>query len=695
MTQCWRLDTPSQTMVMATFGGLPECVYWAGPLPLGEDLEALAEAGRIAPTGGMLDVISPVSVSPENSGGFMGGPGMARGVNTSSAGWFDHERAEETVGGLTVLARNAGALLEYELRAEVDAASDMIVLQARIHNIDHAAQSLDWIAAPVLPGPQAGDEIIAFSGRWCGEFQVERHGWKPGGYLRESREGRTSHTDFPGVLMPVRGCTEVAGEAYGLHLGWSGGHRLLAEELPCGRRQVQFGALVWPAHEIAAGGFYETPPLYATYSAEGLNGVSHAYHTHLRTKVLNYAHPERARPVHYNCWEAVYFNHDLEVLLDLADRAAALGVERFVLDDGWFRGRNDDTSSLGDWEIDRVKWPDGLSPLIDHVNNLGMTFGIWFEPEMINEDSDLFRTHPEWAMDVTGPEGRQQRVMDITLPGVADYLFEKIDAVLGAYPIEYIKWDHNRPLPAHAPSQVTALYALLERVRAAHPMVEIESCASGGGRIDFGILARTQRVWLSDSNDAHARAKIQRGASYFFPPEITGSHVGPKVCHTSGRILPLAFRAAIAGSRAMGMEMDLRELDESDMAVLGHAVARFKARREVLHYGRLHRLESADPHVLAEMHVKGGQFVVFVAQMDASRQQLARPLRLAGLERRAMYAVRLENWADVPDVLNRGARNPLVAGEEVVLSGAALMGGGLQLPNAFPETCWILNGAKI
>ncbi|MEO0915154.1 MAG: alpha-galactosidase, partial [Pseudomonadota bacterium] len=323
---------------------------------------------------------------------------------------------------------------------EADPASDMIVLRARIHNIHQAEQVIDWIAAPVLPGPQAGDEILAFTGRWTGEFQLERHGWKAGAYVRESREGRTSHTDFPGLLMPVRGCTEVAGEAYGLHLGWSGGHRLVAEEMPCGRRQVQLGALVWPAHVIPGDGVYETPPLYATYSAEGLNGVSHAYHTYLRDNLLKYTHPERPRPVHYNCWEAVYFDHDLEVLLDLADRAAALGVERFVLDDGWFKGRNDDTSSLGDWEIDRVKWPDGLSPLIDHVNNLGMTFGIWFEPEMINEDSDLFRAHPEWAMDVAGPEGRQQRVMDITLPGVADYLFEKIDAVLAAYPIEYIKW---------------------------------------------------------------------------------------------------------------------------------------------------------------------------------------------------------------------------------------------------------------
>ena len=281
--------------------------------------------------------------------------------------------------------------------------------------------------------------------------------------------------------------------------------------------------------------------------------------------------------------------------------------------------------------------------------------------------------------------------------GVCDYLFEAIDKVLSAHQIEYIKWDHNRVLPYPSQAQTVAFYGLLARLRAAHPGVEIESCASGGGRIDFGILEHTQRVWISDSNDAQERVKIQRGASYFFPPEISGSHIGPRVCHTSGRQFPMPFRAGVAASRAMGLEMDLRELTDEEATEIKRQIAQHKERRELLHGGKLFRLESADPAMIAEMHLaqNGSEFLLFAAQIRPSDQQLAKPLRLAGLNAEARYEVQLCDADRVMEVMNRGAKSPLVRGEPVTLTGAALMGHGLLLPNSFPDTWWAVTGRRI
>jgi alpha-galactosidase len=399
--------------------------------------------------------------------------------------------------------------------------------------------------------------------------------------------------------------------------------------------------------------------------------------------------------VHYNCWEAIYFNHNLGDLSAIADRAAAIGAERFVLDDGWFGRRDDDTTSLGDWVIDRNKWPDGLHPLIAHVHGLGMTFGLWFEPEMVNPDSDLFRAHPDWML---GPRdqvtGRNQMVLNMALPAVQDYLFAAISAVLTEYPIDYIKWDHNRLLPVVDAEQTRGAYALFDRLRAAHPLVEIESCASGGGRIDAGILARTHRVWLSDSNDALERLRMQHDAALFLPSCITGSHVGPRKSHTSGRILPMGFRAWVAAQRHMGFEMDLRELTEEEAATLTEITAWYKANRDWMMAGKIHRLDAADVTVTAEIQIaaEGRRFVLFAGQADASPQILPRPLRLTGLDPNARYRISLRNPGDKPPQ-SRGP-NVLKSGP-LTLTGRALMGQGIVLPVAWPATMWVVEGERL
>ncbi len=695
MTKCWRLDTPAQTMVIASRnGGMAEIVYWSAPLPENEDLDTLTASTFVSPGGGVLDVMTPVSVCPEASAGFAGHPGL-KIANTDGRGIyplfrFASDQLTETSLGLTFEDKENG--LAYSLKVEADPETNVIKLSANLTSKNDIC--INWFTAPAIPGPQLSDDFQTFTGRWIGEFQINRINWAQGAHMASAPGGRTSHERQPSISLPERGTSETHGNAIGLHLGWSGGHTLVAEELPSGFRQIQFGA----TGQLGPQKSFETPPLYGSFSSKGLNGVSQSFHEHLRHRIINYADPKRPRPVHYNCWEAVYFNHQPEELKELATRAADLGVERFVLDDGWFGKRDDDTSSLGDWTVDARKWPDGLQPLIDHVLSVGMSFGIWFEPEMINPDSDLFRAHPDWVLGPSDqPTGRNQLVLDLTNPNVPAYLFDAISAILTQYPdIEYIKWDHNRVLPHNSQAQTHALYALLDRLRAAHPNVEIESCSSGGGRIDFGILERTQRIWTSDSNDAAERWKIQRGCSYFFPPEITGSHIGPRVCHTSGRQFPMPFKVSVAGSRAMGLEMDLRELSDAEAKEISEGIASFKARRNLLHNGRLFRLESSDPDVIAEMHVAkdGAEFVLFSGQMQPSSQQIARPLRLSGLDPDATYKINLENQVEIVENFNRGPRNPLVGGKPLMMTGTALMNLGLQLPNSFPDTIWTVIGTR-
>jgi alpha-galactosidase len=399
--------------------------------------------------------------------------------------------------------------------------------------------------------------------------------------------------------------------------------------------------------------------------------------------------------VHYNCWEAVYFNHNLAELKDIASRAAALGAERFVLDDGWFGRRDNDHAALGDWQVDPRKYPEGLTPLIDHVQSLGMTFGLWFEPEMVNTDSDLFRAHPDWAL---GPddqiEGRHQRVLDMANPVVREYLYGKIAAILSAHAIDYIKWDHNRVLPAPDTAQTEGTYALLARLRADFPGVEIESCASGGGRIDFGILRHTSRVWLSDSNDALERLRIQHDAALFLPAAVTGSHVGPRHCHTSGRVLDIRFRAWVAAQRHMGFEMDPGELTEDEAEVLRHVTAWWKANRGWMRDADILRLDSADPAMIAEQQMArdGARFVVFAGIADTSAQILPRPLRLTALDPAARYRVTLANRAEAGR-LSLG--KPALKTQTLDLPGRYLMDHGLTLPWAFPLSMWVVEGERL
>ncbi len=689
---CWRLDCDKRTAVFASFdGGMPALVHFGAPLPEHENLEAVARLSMPNVASGQSDPVVPLTLLPSAIDGWHGHPGIIMRNDEEVEiipVWqiAGPESPHKSTLSWTAQWSDKDAVLKLQIDIALDEAG---ILTVETNLLREPATKLVWLSAGAIPVPAHMPRIIDHGGRWTGEFQKQERRFTTGQHVRESREGRTGHADFPGMIFASEACNETTGECMAVTLCWSGGHTIVAEEVPDGRRQVQ-GSFSAPTSNSPR-------QMKVAWSDTGFNGLSNALYTVPRVFSSKRLKQRKIkRPVHYNCWEAVYFRHSVQELKEIATVAADLGAERFVLDDGWFKGRNDDTTSLGDWVVDRDKYPDGLSPLIDHVQAQGMQFGIWLEPEMVNTESDLYRAHPDWVHGpVKQPSGRDQFVLDLSKDGVCDYLFDAISALLNEYPANYIKWDHNRILTGEAPLQTSSLYALMDRINNAFPQVEIESCAAGGARIDYGILNYTTRVWLSDSNDAHERLRMQYEASRWIPPEIQGSHAGPRQSHSSGRIIPMTFRAWVAASRHMGMEMDPREVTPDEAEILKRVIGWYKQNREHLASAMHYRLNSNDSQVFAEMFVAPDQsrFTLFRGQAGASSQISARPAQLTGLDPMRIYEVRLINPGDVVGVLNKNAANELWSGEAVHMSGAALMAGALRAPNAFPLTMYVFEGS--
>ena len=684
-----RLDGGGDTLLLAICDGPPVLVYWGLSLPAHVDADAVeALTGRAVPNG-MLDGGELFDLFPEAGRGFTGYPALQ---SHRAEGGFVTQlifvTARPIAGGHELILADKIAEIEVVLSITLDSTTGVACFRSRLTNQGRTALNLNWMAAAALPSVQ--DEIMLFDGRWGREFQTVRETLKTGLILKDNRNGRTSHHAPPFLAAGEPGFRQNVGEVIGLHLAWSGDHRIFAERLRDGRIQIQAGELFHPGEMVLAPGeAYQTPCLYAARSQTGLNGLSDRFHPFVRDTILGGRLVGKTRPVHFNTWEAVYFRHDLAELKDLATLAAKVGAERFILDDGWFAGRNNDTTSLGDWTVDPAKYPDGLTPLIAHVRGLGMEFGLWVEPEMANADSDLLRAHPDWTLhagDRTQPLGRGQYVLDLTRAEVADNIFAQLDALLSAHPIGYLKWDMNRDL-THAASygraathrQTLAVYALIDRVRAAHPGVEIESCSSGGGRADYEILKRTDRIWTSDCNDPIERQSIQRGFSIFFPPEVMGAHVGPEASHTTARRSSLAYRADTALFGHMGIEADVRGFSDTDLTRLDDAIKRHKAFRDLIHSGRTLRLDAQDPAAAAMMIVGEVAALVSHAQVETSALAAPMALRLMGLEAQASYRVTLLNAPNRPRSSMKSAP-PLLLGEPVVASGQLLSVMGLPLP---------------
>ncbi|MDC3216395.1 alpha-galactosidase [Candidatus Pseudothioglobus singularis] len=686
----WRLDTDNQTLVLSSLDNRVPClIYWGQKLPGDESLEDLIEASKKDWGDNLLDKVPDLSILPEQSANFTGQLGCKiRDINgqiLSPHFIFQSEVVNNNLLALTYIDKALG--LTYIASITAYSSNDIFALSAKIESDNPI--NMEWLSTPVIAASQSSNEMIDYGGQWGGEFRKQLTPWVTGVHMRESRSGTTSHANFPGLIIPSKACSENLGSCYGFHYGWSGGHRMIAEQLPDGRRQIQFGNT--ENSELSPGKSFETAELFISHSSEGVGGIGKAFRSHVAESIVNFS-KDKLRPVHYNCWEAIYFDHNVDQLKEIASLAFDIGAERFVLDDGWFKGRHNAHSSLGDWTVDEIKYPHGLSPLVNHIQSLGMTFGLWFEPEMVSPDSDLYRQHPNWIMgDEDQLLGRGQLVLDISLKEVQDYLFERVSALLEVYPIEYIKWDHNRVLPYPDASQTRSLYLLLNRIRDSHPEVEIESCSSGGGRIDYGILRYAQRVWLSDSNDALERLRIQHEALLWLPISVTGSHVGPKICHTSGRELSMSFRAWVAAQRHMGFEMDPRELSSQDKDLLKSVTTWWKANRQWMVEASIFRLPSIDESVMAEIQVNASldHFVVFVGQSISSKFSSPTPLLLEGLNPMTMYNVSLVNKKEI-NSLSKLEEGLLT--KTLKLSGQFLMTQGIQLPKVFPANMLVIEG---
>lgn len=511
---------------------------------------------------------------------------------------------------LTLYLVDSVTRIEVQQHIRLDKDTDVLSMRSVLVNRDDRADGapldVQWLAAATLPLDTRCATVQSYKGQWANEFLVCKDSLEQGTWRRDSRRGRNGHDQFPGSLVLTHESGLHEGLVYAAQLAWSGNHSQLIERLPDGGLQWQLGEWLAPGElRLQAGQELASPEVVAVCSPHGLNGVAQAFHAAARARVQWPGGAMRSRPVHLNTWEAIYFDHKPEVLSELARSAAAIGVERFVLDDGWFPAREHDRAGLGDWWPDPAKYPYGLAPLAAEVESLGMEFGLWVEPEMVNPDSQLFRDHPDWALQVAGrplQTGRHQLVLDISRADVQDYLFDKLHKLLQSSPIRYLKWDMNRDMSAavqgagtglhhhagraayHAHSH--ALYALLGRLRKAHPGVEIESCSSGGARIDMGILPYVHRYWASDTNDALKRIDVQRGFMQFLPPELMGAHVGPVPTHTTGRTQALPFRAAVALQGHFGVECDVRQLSPVEANELAAWIAMYKNLRPILHQGR-------------------------------------------------------------------------------------------------------------
>jgi alpha-galactosidase len=675
----YRLDSPVVTIVLASRGGAPMAiVYWGPCLRRELELGLFADSLTRAVPHGMLDDGETFDLFPETGRGFLGRSTLS--LQRADGRVVTQMRLENWRGDWNSVAldledRQAGVTITQRLRLDD---TGVLSVSAQLQNVGDQSIQVHRFAPAALPCPF--EDITTIGGRWTNEFKTSPLRLKDGAWISENRTGRTSHHAPPFL---------VAGDRFGVHLGWSGDCDTLVERLRDGRMQIQMAQLLQPGEVVLAPGeTFETATLYAA-KAPDLDSLRGMFHRFVETRITSDRYQSKPRPVHLNTWEACYFAHDLGNLKALADSAAALGVERFVLDDGWFKGRRDDTAGLGDWTPDPDKYPHGLAPLADHVRSLGMEFGLWVEPECANADSDLLRAHPDWILHEPGraqPLGRGQFVLDLTRAEVSEAIFAQIDAAIRAARPSYLKWDYNRDL-SHAVSlgkpagvrQVKAVYALMDRLRVAHPALEIEACASGGARADYAMLSRAERFWLSDCNDPFDRQRQQRAFSIFFPPATMGSHVGPARSHTTGRITRMDTRAATALFGHMGVEADVTKLSQAERETLAFYIRLYKELRAELHQGLRRDLPHPDDGLIAfSVDLKNGQ-LLSVAQVETAAQAAPAPLPLKGLDAGQLYEVRLINPTGAAGMAMKNTP-AFASGSPRQMLGAVLMEMGLALP---------------
>ena len=673
--------------------------HWGAPIH-GEHAD-VATASRVSIANSSWDEPALPGLMRESARGFLGRPALSGHRNGKA--WstkFEVTDFHHQANHCAVTLRDFHAELEVSVVFDLDVFG-VLIQKAVIKNIGDSDYVLNefihW-----LPLPQEATQTLDFAGRWSNERQPQRRDIQIGTWVRESREGRSGHNFSIADIALTAQTSFQAGSAWATSIAWSGNSHYLVERGFDGSQAIGAGELLLPGEVVLhANEFYEAPALFAVYSNEGLDGVSAAFHSHLRARDV---HPKRPRPLTLNMWEALYFDHDETKIKALVDVAAEVGIERVVLDDGWFHSRRNDRSGLGDWVIDPAVWPNGLDPVIEHINSKGIEFGLWFEGEMVNPDSDLYRAHPEWILhegDRIPPLWRHQLVLDLAHEGAYNHVLEQTSAILASHNIVYIKWDHNRVLVdaghlghAGVRRQTQAFYRLFAELKKRHPGLEIESCASGGARIDLGVIDLVDRFWTSDNSDALERQTIQRWTSQVIPPELLGTHIGPTHGHQTGRTLELSMRAITALFGHAGIEWNITEATVEERKHLANWATYYKENRALLHNGKSIRVDYPDEHGYlygVSSHDTKKSIFAYV-QLTPTTVIHPAALKFPGLDVAATYSVKAVYPVGQPRFMLIA---PPVWMDGIKISGSALATVGVTAPILAPANALLIEITKL
>lgn len=581
--------------------------------------------------------------------------------------WADEAEAQT----LEIVLADENAGMEVHLLYGILEEADVITRSAVIRNIGTETVTIEKAAAACLDFVSGNYDVIRFYGKHAFERNVERTVLGHGTIAFGSRRGTSSHQYNPAVILTEQGTTEEAGNCYGMLMVYSGNFFCEAERDQYNQTRLLMGLNdELFSYPLAAGDTFTVPEVILSYSQNGLSALSQQYHNCIRNHVCRSKYVHMSRPVLINSWEAAYFDFTGETIVNLAKEAASLGIDMVVMDDGWFGKRDDDNSSLGDWYVNEKKLGGSLSELIRRVHEQGVKFGIWIEPEMVNEDSDLYRAHPDWAIQIPGRKpirSRNQLLLDFSRKEVRDQVFEQICAVLDQGEIDYVKWDMNRSMADVYAGNLTydyvlGVYDFMERLTSRYPDMLLEGCSGGGGRFDAGMLYYSPQIWCSDNTDAINRTRIQYGTSFFYPVSAMGAHVSAVPNHQTGRVTSFHTRGVTAMAGTFGYELNPALLSDEEKQQIREQIASYKKYERLINEGTYWRL--SDPihdEIAAWMSVSKEQdrALVSVVRLMAEANQAAVYVRLRGLKPEAVY---LEEYS----------------GKQY--SGAALMHTGIVLP---------------
>ena len=693
------LSAPTSSLLIEVVNGALVIRHWGAPI-LGQNHD-IALASRVSIANSSWDEPQLPGLMRESARGFLGRPTLSGHRNGKA--WstkFEVTDFHHQGNHCKVTLRDFHAELEVIVTFDLDAFG-VLIQKATVKNIGNSDYVLNefihW-----LPLPREATQTLDFAGRWSNERQPQRRDIQIGTWVRESREGRSGHNFSIADIALTAQTSFQSGSAWATSIAWSGNSHYLVERGFDGQQSIGAGELLLAGEVILKGNeSYEAPALFAVYSSQGLDGVSAAFHSHLRAREI---HPKRPRPLTLNMWEALYFDHNESKIRELVDVAAEVGVERVVLDDGWFHSRRNDRSGLGDWVIDPAVWPNGLTPVIEYINSKGIEFGLWFEGEMVNPDSDLYRAHPEWILhegDRTPPLWRHQLVLDLGHEDAYKHVLEQTSSLLAAHNIVYIKWDHNRVLVdaghlgvAGVRRQTQAIYRLFAELKKRHPGLEIESCASGGARIDLGVIDYVDRFWTSDNNDALERQTIQRWTSQVIPPEMLGTHIGPTHGHQTGRTLELSMRAITALFGHAGIEWNITQATAEERANLATWAKYYKDNRALLHSGKSVRIDYPDEHGYLHGVISADTKKSIFAYVQLTPTVTIHPasLKFAGLDAAANYLVKAVYPAGKPRFM---LITPPQWMDGITMSGSALATIGVSAPILAPANAVLIEITKL